>query len=486
MSTKRTLLACLTCIGVGFASGAASQSAWAARSTAVESTKVKAKKSTPKRAPADYSRFTKLDVFARALAQIEQNYVRPVDDRQLIYAAIEGLTAELDPHSSFLPPRDAKMLREDMDGRFGGVGLVVVLAEAASGDADEEAEEDEPDNRCPTPRGEVVLRIEEVIAGGPGHKAGLKAGDEITQIEGRAVSHYSDLREAIGIMRGVPGELVHFDVRHPGEESRELEVERAVVTAPAVSSEYYGQGMASVRLRDFQESSAREIRQALRALEKQAGGDLSGVVLDLRNNGGGLLDQAISVSDIFLSKGVIVRTRGRSGRLMDEAFATPAGTRRKLPLVVLVNKGTASASEIVAGALQDHGRALIVGERSYGKGSVQSPFRLGDGSLLKLTIALFYTPDDHMIQASGIKPDVHVGAELAEFVDSIPELEPERADPRHLKPEDFDRPPSTVPLEDEDPSLALGEAVGAVGDDPQMRRAVEQLVGMIRAGSRSP
>jgi carboxyl-terminal processing protease len=485
MTTARNLLACLTCVTIGFASGVASQEARATE----PSTRV-----ARKAAAAEYSRFAKLDTFARALAQIEQHYVRPIDDRELVYAAIDGLTAELDPHSSFLRPRDATMLREDMDGRFGGVGLVVVLAEAAEADDAAEAEDAGSEatpgaeaSQCPTAVGEIVLRVEEVIVGGPAHKAGIEAGDEITQIEGRAVSHYADLREAIGIMRGRAGQLVHFQLRHPGEVPRDVEVERAVVVAPAVSHAYYGEGFGSIRLRDFQESSAREIRQALRTLEKEAGGELSGVVLDLRNNGGGLLDQAIAVVDIFVSKGAIVRTRGRGGRLMDEAFATPAGTRRKLPLVVLINKASASASEIVAGALQDHGRALIVGERSYGKGSVQSPFRLGDGSLLKLTIALFYTPGDHMIQASGIKPDIQVGAEAPEYVDSIPDLEPERASEGHLKPEDFSEAPSSAVQEDIDPSLALGPAVRATGEDPQMRRAVEQLVGMKRArGGHSP
>jgi carboxyl-terminal processing protease len=383
MPASRTLGACLLCLGIGFGGGVAT--------TTVHAAKTKPKVET--RAPVDYSRFRKLDTFARALAQIEQYYVRPIDDRELVYAAIDGLTGELDPHSSFLRPRDAKMLREDMDGRFGGVGLVVVLAEAADEREDEEAESGAEPPRCADAPRELVLRIDEVIEGGPASKAGLREGDEIVAIEDRAVAHYADLREAIGVMRGRAGESVSFEVRTPGEEARSVEVEREVVIAPAVTHEYFGEGMAMVRLRDFQESSAREIRQALRDLDEQAGGELGGLVLDLRNNGGGLLEQAIAVTNIFLAKGSIVRTRGRGGQLMDEAFAAPAGTRRKLPLVVLVNKATASASEIVAGALQDHGRALVVGERSYGKGSVQTPFRLGDGSLLKLTVALFYTPD---------------------------------------------------------------------------------------------
>jgi len=205
----------------------------------------------------------------------------------------------------------------------------------------------------------------------------------------------------------------------------------------------------------------------------------------LRDNGGGLFDQAVAVADLFLSRGVIVRTRGRRGKVLDRARATAGGTRADVPLVVLINKASASASEIVAGALQDHHRALIVGERSYGKGSVQSPFRLGDGSVLKLTVALYYTPDDRLIQAAGIKPDIRVGPRREPYVDGLPTLDPERADPMHLRPEAFGRPPSDAAAEDSDPKAGLGPALQSAGEDAQLAVAGEHLLAWDRVNSGS-
>ncbi len=501
MTRFRTWLACSTCALVGMGIGAVGHAAWAGKAepAVAGSGPESGPQSGPVPAPSDYSRFAKLDTFARALVYIEQFYVRPVDDRELIYAALEGLTSHLDPHSNFLRPADARMLREDMDGRFGGVGLVVTLDfageaapdEAAPGETDSADADTSAPARAEAGPGDaraLVLRVRDVIPGGPAAKAGVQAGDEITEIEGKIIAHYADLRDAIGVMRGPAGTSVSFAFRRPGAEAQTVEVERAVVAAPAVETRYLGEGIGVLRLRDFQESSAREIRQGLRELEasaKQDGGlALRGAVLDLRDNGGGLLDQAIAVADIFLSKGVIVRTRARAGRIMDEARASPAGTRGDLPLVVLVNKGTASASEIVAGALQDHRRALVIGERSYGKGSVQSPFRLGDGSVLKLTVALFYTPGDHMIQASGIKPDVRVGAAVPVFEDTRPELEPERANPGHLAPEDFGGAPSSAVAEDEDPEAAKSAAEREAADDAQLLVAVQHLRGLARLGEK--
>jgi carboxyl-terminal processing protease len=273
-------------------------------------------------------------------------------------------------------------------------------------------------------------------------------------------------------MRGEPGTTVSFTYMHEDQAERTTTLTRAIVDPPAVQVRWLGEGLGVLRLRDFQEASARELQAGideLRATAKREGGELQGVVLDLRDNGGGLLDQAIEVVDMFVDEGVIVRTRGRQAQLLDEARARAPGTIRDLPLVVLMNKGSASASEIVAGALQDHRRALIIGERSYGKGSVQAPFDLGGGALIKLTTALYYTPDDRLIQASGIEPDVVVGPLLTEYEDSRPELRPERADPHHLKPEDFGRAP--VPDDDAPPSPARVEA----GEDAQLRAAIDHL-----------
>jgi carboxyl-terminal processing protease len=401
------------------------------------------------RPPPTYSRYQKLDLFARALAIVEQHYVRPVDGDRLIYAALDGLVSELDPHTDFLPPEDARMLREDIDGRFGGVGLVVTM--------------ERDTERTPS----VHLTVRDVIADGPADRAGLKVGDRITAIEGKDVAQYVDLRDAIRVMRGEPGTRVTFTVLESEKKPRRITLAREVIDAPAVEVRYLDEGIGVLRLRDFQKTSARELREGLVALREQAGGRLQGVVLDLRDNGGGLLDQAIAVVDLFVSDGVIVRTRGRHGRMTDEARARRPGTWSSVPLVVLINKASASASEIVAGALQDHRRALIVGERSYGKGSVQAPFELDDGSVLKMTTALYYTPHDRLIQASGITPDVRAGLATPAFEDSHPELEPERADPQHLRPEDFGRPPA----EEQDESLA----VTAAGADNQLAVAVHHL-----------
>ncbi len=406
--------------------------------------------------PPTYSRYQKLDLFARALAIIEQHYVRPVDGERLVYGALDGLVSELDPHTDFLRPEDARMLREDIDGRFGGVGLVVTM----------EREEG--------PKASVHLSVRDVIAGGPADAAGLAVGDRITAIEGKDVAQYVDLRDAIRIMRGEPGTHVTFTVVRAEEKAKRLTVTREIIDAPAVEVRYLDEGIGVLRLRDFQKTSARELRTGLASLREQAGGKLGGVVLDLRDNGGGLLDQAIATVDLFVADGVIVRTRGRAGRLTDEARAHRPGTWSQVPLVVLINKASASASEIVAGALQDHRRALVIGERSYGKGSVQAPFELDDGSVLKLTTALYYTPHDRLIQASGITPDVRAGLAAPTYTDSHPELEPERADPQHLRPEDFGR----AAPEPEDPS----EAVAAAGGDYQLAVAVQHLRAWERIG----
>lgn len=350
------------------------------------------------------------------------------------------------------------MLREDIDGRFGGVGLVVTMERETK----------------PTPS--VHLTVRDVIADGPAARAGLEVGDRITAIEGKDVAQYVDLRDAIRVMRGEPGTRVTFTVNEPDKKPRRVSLAREVIDAPAVEVRYLDEGIGVLRLRDFQKTSARELREGLVALREQSGGRLAGVVLDLRDNGGGLLDQAIAVVDLFVADGIIVRTRGRHGRLTDEARARRPGTWASVPLVVLINKASASASEIVAGALQDHRRALIIGERSYGKGSVQAPFELDDGSVLKMTTALYYTPHDRLIQASGITPDVRAGLSAPAFEDSHPELEPERADPQHLRPEDFGRPPAEAADE--------SAAVVAAGNDHQLAVAVHHLRAWKRIGPR--
>lgn len=405
----------------------------------------------------DYSRYRKIDLLARALSTVEQHYVRPVDGDELVYAAVRGLVSELDPHTEFLDPREARLLREEIEGAFGGVGMVVTLAR----DDD----------------GKIFLDVRDVVAEGPAARSGVQVGARVVAIEGRPVAQFTDLREAIMVMRGEPGTAVRFTVEPPdGGERRELRVRREIIDSPPVQTEYLGEGIGVLRLTDFPEAAAKDLRRGLQELRGTAGKTgMKGLVLDLRDNGGGLLGEAVRIVDLFVSKGTIVRTRGRRGQLVDEARARAPGTESKLPLVVLVNKTSASASEIVAGALQDHGRALVIGERSYGKGSVQAPFELGDGSLLKLTIALYYTPHDRLIQASGIVPDVWVGmppdglAQGAE--DSRPGVQTERDLPRHLTPDQFGRALGSDPSD----GPAIRPAVRAAGDDAQLRAAVEHL-----------
>lgn len=424
--------------------------------------------------PEGFSRYAKLDRFARALAIIEQYYVRPVDGDRLIDAALAGLVAELDPHTNYLAPADAKVLEEDVAGRFGGVGLVVSLGfvpEQSVG-ADLPVTQPEPGKT------RMVLVIDDVIPGGPAQRVGLVVGDRIVAIEDKPIAHYPDLHEAVMVMRGPAGSEAHFTYEHAGEAARRITLTRAIVDPPAVELRLLGEGVAYLRLRDFQAASAREVEQGIAELRKQAkaAGDdeLAGLILDLRDNGGGLLDQAIAIVDLFVAEGVIVRTRGRQATLIDEVHALAPGTIRELPLVVLINKGSASASEIVAGALQDHDRALIVGERSYGKGSVQAPFEVGGGAVLKLTTALYYTPDDRLIQASGIVPDVLVGRTVVPVEDSRPGLEPERADPLHLAPEQFGR--RTLPDTRDSPARV------AAGDDGQLLAAIDHLQALAKVG----
>jgi carboxyl-terminal processing protease len=436
----RTLVFGSTCVLAGVAIGASLSPAIAAIASA------------PPPAPADYSRYQKIDMLARALSIVEQHYVRPVDGEQLIYAAIRGLVSELDPHSSFLVPAEARILREDIEGAFGGVGMVVVLGR--------------------DPDGTRFLDVRDVIPDGPADDAGVVVGNRVTKIDGKSIAQFPDLQRAIGTIRGEPGSVIKvtIDDRVRGT-LRTVSLTREVIDPPAVEVRALGEGIAVLRLRDFPDDAAREMGAAITELRHKAGKPgLRGLVLDLRDNGGGLLDEAIGIVDLFVADGVIVRTRGRRGTVIDEARARRAGTD-DVPLVVLVNKASASASEIVAGALQDHGRALIIGERTYGKGSVQAPFELDDGSLLKLTTALYYTPADRLIQASGITPDVHVGVAAPNALplgDSRPELSPERDSPRHLRPEDFGRP--TASLTDE------STAVRAAADDLQLRVAVQHLL----------
>lgn len=333
--------------------------------------------------PQRQSPYRRLGVLAQVMAHIENSYVDPVDQDRLIEGALRGMVDTLDPHSAYVSPEEYALFESDTTGEFGGVGVEI--------DA----------------RGEWLTVIAP-IPGSPAARAGIRAGDEFISIEGRDARNM-DVDTAVRRMRGTPGSRVRVELRRRGRrEPMRVELVREVVHVESVDARLLPEGVGYVNLKSFQDRASEEMERALDRLDREAGGRVRGIVLDLRNDPGGLLDEAVYLADMFLREGVIVTTRGRDGRAQDEARARVAGTRPEVPMVVLVNEYTASAAEILAGALQDHRRAMVVGTRTFGKGSVQTVIDLPDGGALKLTIARYFTPSGRSIQARGIAPDVVV------------------------------------------------------------------------------
>lgn len=333
--------------------------------------------------PARRSPFEPLSIFARALAYIEVSYVEPIDQESLVYGAIRGLADSLDPHSVFLDPKEYEILKNDADGRFAGVGVEVSTRDG-------------------------WLMILSVFEGGPAAKAGLRPGDRFLSIEGEDARDVR-LYDAVRRIRGEAGTPVKVSIRREGQEQAlERTLVRAFIDVDPIEMQVLDDGLVYIRIKAFQDGAARELSDALdeAVVKLRKRGGVQGLLLDLRDNGGGLLHEAVWVSDEFLTSGVIVSTRGRGGETISQYSARRAGTRPKWPIVVLINENTASASEIVAGALRDHGRAVLVGVRTFGKGSVQNVFELPGGSALKLTTYRYYAPSGSSIQATGISPDL--------------------------------------------------------------------------------
>jgi len=323
----------------------------------------------------------KLQAVAEVYARIRSHYVDEVDDEELLEAAVRGMLSSLDPHSSYLDSDEFKALQEGTRGEFGGLGIEVGMEDGFI---------------------KVIAPIDDT----PASRAGLRPGDLITRIDDEPIKGKS-LNEAVKRMRGEPGSTVELTVVREGEDRPiTFELTRDVIQVQSVRSRMLEPGYGYVRVSQFQERTGRDVREALSELKKEADGSLRGLVLDLRNNPGGVLDGAVSVSDIFLSNGRIVYTEGRDERAEMDFNATPVDMLHGAPMVVLVNQGSASASEIVAGALQDHGRAVIMGSPTFGKGSVQSILPLGRDSAIKLTTARYYTPGGRSIQDEGIQPDI--------------------------------------------------------------------------------
>ncbi|MFH0809697.1 MAG: S41 family peptidase [Pseudomonadota bacterium] len=325
--------------------------------------------------------YKKLRVFADVLDLVQKNYVEPVDTDELIYGAVDGMLNKLDPHSSFMPPDSYKELQIETKGRFEGVGIEITMKDE-------------------------VLTVVSPIEGTPAEKLGIKAGDRIIMIDGHSTKNMS-MVDAVKKMRGAKGTEVVLTIFREGlGKPKEFKIVRDIIPIASVKSRMLEDGYGYVRITNFRDKTHQDLVAALKVLESGKV-PLRGLVLDLRNDPGGLLDQAVDVADEFLKEGLIVYTDGRIKSQNMKFEATKKETPlHRYPIVVLVNEGSASASEIVAGALQDHKRALVIGVQTFGKGSVQTVMPLEDGSALRLTTARYYTPNGRCIQAKGIAPDV--------------------------------------------------------------------------------
>src|SRR5665213_2995013 len=376
----------------------------------------------------DMGAYQSLDLFSNAFERVRANYVRPVQDGELVNAAIQGMVTSLDPHSSYMDAKAYNDMQITTKGEFGGVGIEVTQEDG-------------------------LIKVISPIDGTPAAKAGIKSGDRIAGIDGTSIAGLP-LNDAIDKMRGPAGSKITLTILREGEKKPfDVTLQRAVVQVDADTWRREGD-VAYIRLPGFNEQTAPGLEKGIRELKKQIGPGIKGYIIDLRNNPGGLLDQAIQVSSDLLNGGEVVSTRGRHPEDTQRYDAKGGGdiTGGK-PIIVLVNAGTASASEIVGGALQDHKRATIVGMTSFGKGSVQTIIPLGEGGgALRLTTARYFTPSGHSIQAQGIVPDVTVAAGNE---DDIPKIaRPSEADlPGHLAGEPVKpkanqtiiRPPSTLP-----------------------------------------
>ncbi|MEL6374657.1 MAG: S41 family peptidase [Pseudomonadota bacterium] len=338
--------------------------------------------------------YRQLDLFGDVLERVRSDYVQKPNDEKLIETAIRGMLKGLDPHSDYMTPKGYEEMQTQTRGKFGGLGIEVTMEKG-------------------------IVTVVAPIDGTPASKAGLLAGDKITHLDGSDITNLS-LSQAVEKMRGAPGtDLVLTVLRKGAKAPLSVKLTRAIISIRAVRSRVEDD-VAYIKISTFNEQTHASLVEQVEKLRKQIGPKLKGYIIDLRNNPGGLLDQAVAVSDAFLNQGAIVITKGRNADQRIKRHARKGDITNGKPIVVLVNGGSASASEIVAGALQDHKRAKIFGTRSFGKGSVQTIIPLGNNGAIRLTTAKYYTPFDREIQALGIKPDVNVEQKLP------PELQAQR------------------------------------------------------------
>ena len=382
--------------------------------------------------------YKNIEIFAEVLREIEKNYVEPEDPQKLIYGAIKGMIQSLDPHSSFMTKEEHKELMMETRGSFTGIGIEITIRDS-------------------------ILTVVSPIEGTPAYEAGMKAGDKIIKIEEKSTKDMT-MMEAVKMIRGPKGTKVNLTIiRNGAEKPLEFSITRDVIPLRSVRHFLLTPDIGYVRISNFQSKTNEDLLSALEALEKDR--KLRGLILDLRNNPGGLLSQAIKVSDIFLDEGVIVSTKGRNTLQDIEATAHKNNKAIHYPIIILVNSGSASAAEIVAGALQDNKRALILGTRTFGKGSVQTILPLSDGSGLRLTTARYYTPSGRSIQSSGISPDI----ELA-YIPPGQKKEDDEKKPRFLREEDLE---GHMPMENKD-GVDATENAEEIQRDQQVKELLEK------------
>ena len=397
------------------------------------------------------SRYEDLSLFTSVLNLVRRNYVEDVNERDLVHGAVRGMLQELDPHSSFLDIDAYREMQVDTKGEFHGLGIEI------------------------TKRKDGFIEVVAPIEGTPADRAGLKSRDQITSIcptikpeswtEDCRTTKNMNLVEAVNLMRGKKGSKITIQIYRDGfEKPQDVVITRDVVKVLSVSGRLLEPGYGYVRLRAFQERTINDLDETLERLHDEAPDGLVGLVIDLRDNPGGLLDQAVKVTDTWLDSGLVVYTKGRVDSQLQEFRAHASGTEPNYPIVVLVNEGSASASEIVAGALQDHSRALVMGVKTFGKGSVQTVYPLEGGSGLRLTTALYYTPGGRSIQEVGIDPDIPVKRiDLAAVVEDAP---------RHIREADLE---GHFTHAEADPESGDLHGSTKVPTDMQLARALEVL-----------
>ena len=391
-----------------------------------------------------------LRAFTEVFSRIKADYVEPVEDKKLLQDAVQGMLSGLDPHSSYLDADSFRDMRVETEGQFGGLGIEVTMENGFV---------------------KVVSPIEDT----PAARGGVKTGDLIIRLDDKAVKGMT-LTEAVRLMRGKPGTDITLTIAREGAAKPvKITLTRAVIKIQSVKSRMLDPGFGYVRITQFQAGTDKGLADIVRKLETENKGRLRGLVLDLRNNPGGVLNAAVGVSDTFLDKGLIVYTEGRVADSKMKLEATPGDVLNGAPIVVLINGGSASASEIVAGALQDHKRAVIMGTKSFGKGSVQTIIPVSNGAALKITTARYFTPSGRSIQASGIEPDIL--AEEAKLTRSEAGDRLREADlARHLENGDEIAKPKEEPKKDDKKKDDTGKAPAA--EDYQLQEALNLLKGI--------